>query len=368
MNKFPRNFRLLCGLSLRMFWRVLLVCALVLAAKVYHDKKTEAPDWKRFGPMPPKVTITESAERLEQKEIQRRALRLLRDKNYSELETMAAEFRKSKAMFPDGVWKLAIFYNGVAEIPEETSNFEWEDHLSTLKSWSEALPKSPTAPVALARSWSSFAWKARGSDFANTVSKQMHELFEERISRAHKILLQMPDDVERCPGYYNIMQRIALAQSWERELVDKLFETAIKAEPTYTSFYFAQLYHLMPQWYGKKGEWLTFAKTAADRVGGEEGDILYARMIANVWGFPYAPAKFFDQFPETRERTNEGFARLRKRYPDSLQISSQYCRLAGALQNLDMTKILLIQIDGRVDLTVWDRTEQYVNYYKWANY
>jgi hypothetical protein len=106
------------------------------------------------------------------------------------------------------------------------------------------IPKSPTAPVALAYGWTGFGWKARGSGTIDTVSKQMWELFQERAERGEKILMQTPPEVPRCPEHYHILQGVAVAQAWGKERYQKLFEEAIKAEPAFTSFYFGRCVYL----------------------------------------------------------------------------------------------------------------------------
>jgi hypothetical protein len=60
---------------------------------------------------------------------------------------------------------------------------------------------------------------------------------------------------------------------------DGLFEAAIAAEPSYTTFYFRKAWYLLPWWNGQEGDWEHFALASADKVGGKEGDILYARII-----------------------------------------------------------------------------------------
>jgi hypothetical protein len=369
MNSARFALRLLAYLAFHRFRLVLLLAALVFAAMAYDKKSRAVPDWRKYGPTPPKIEVFRSEESIKRTEIINRAVQMLEQKKFQELDALAAELRNSKSMEPDGRWNLSTFYEAVALLPVNTPNFEWEAHLSRLGAWTNAIPNSPTAPVALAYSWVEFAWKARGTGWGNSVSSQMWELFFERVQRAQAILKTVHEDSLACPEYYHVLQRIALAESWDRSEVDKLFVRAVQREPAFTGFYLARANYLLPRWHGAAGEWQSFAAESADKIGGSEGDMLYARIIWFLWNYPIVQQDaFFKQFPETRDRTLKGLAAIHHRYPDSLTFTSQYCRFVGALEYRDLTRHLLEKLNGRVELTVWERESRYVDYYKWAHY
>ena len=46
----------------------------------------------------------------------------------------------------------------------------------------------------------------------------------------------------------------------------------------YAFFYNNKATYLLPRWHGEEGDWQKFASREADRLGGENGDILYARI------------------------------------------------------------------------------------------
>src|SRR5204863_10147801 len=81
--------------------------------------------------------------------------------------------------------------------------------------------------------------------------------------------------------------------------------------------------YLLPRWNGEEGEWEKDLAKSADRVGGDEGDVLYAR---GVWEINhYAGSEVETAFKENKSRwtrADRGFGLVVKQFPDSLQTKS----------------------------------------------
>jgi hypothetical protein len=59
-----------------------------------------------------------------------------------------------------------------------------------VKKWTAAYPDSPTPRISLAYLYLNYAWLARGSGFANSVSESQWSLFKSRNAQAKAILLE----------------------------------------------------------------------------------------------------------------------------------------------------------------------------------
>jgi hypothetical protein len=191
--------------------------------------------------------------------------------NYDEIDRLAEKLRSEKTRLPGGVWKLLHLYEGL-RAPDRSHP---EDQIARLNAWIAARPQSITPRVALAEVYLKYAWAARGSGLADTVTDDGWRLFAERAAKAKKVLDDSTNLTPMCPEWFSKMQTVALAQDWDAERTAALFEQAIKFEPDYIYFYNAYTHYLLPKWDGKPGDDAAFAKKSADAVGGPKGDFLY---------------------------------------------------------------------------------------------
>ena len=121
----------------------------------------------------------------------------------------------------------------------------------------------------------------------------------------------------------------------------------------------------MPRWYGKPGEWEQFAADSANKLGGDEGEVLYARII---W-FLHDKKVFHNIFAESTvkwERVKRSFEALLKRYPDSLSVINEFARISCDAADWKNARDLFERINGRADAGVWASRELFLKYRKEA--
>jgi hypothetical protein len=139
-----------------------------------------------------------------------------------------------------------------------------EDAISILEHYAEQSPNSYLPSLAKADFYINYAWQARGSGYANTVSREAWAKCYERLEIAEKALLSAyelnPTD-PRAPSELIITTR---SLSNEREEVEKWFQTAIAIDPRYYRPYTNKLNYLMPKWYGSKEEMFAFARQCSE--------------------------------------------------------------------------------------------------------
>jgi hypothetical protein len=207
---------------------------------------------------------------------------LLAQEKFTELDCIADAERASKARFAGGRWKLNVFYWSLEQPEGHATEEDWSTHLGILNHWASANPLSITARVALAGAYARYAWDARGSDYADTVTQSGWKLFGQRIDKAKEILEQASTLEAKCPHWYVVMQRVALAEGWDLARATALLDQAVATEPDYYYYYREYVNYLKPQWNGKAGDAERFATRAADRVGGVKGDILYFQLATEL--------------------------------------------------------------------------------------
>src|SRR5262249_55465736 len=187
---------------------------------------------------------------------------LLMREEFAELDKVADTARASKARFPGGVWKLERFYEAITNRHGggEQTDANWQSHLALIQRWVTARPKSTTARVAFADAHLGYAWAARGNGYANTVTEQGWQLFEERVNKAKKILDESASLTPKCPYWYELMQEIARTSGADREQQRTIFEKAAAFEPLYYAYYQQYAFLLLPKWGGEPGEAEAFAE------------------------------------------------------------------------------------------------------------
>jgi hypothetical protein len=192
---------------------------------------------------------------------------------FDDLDRIADRYRREKTRLSGGEWRLRRFYTAL-DAPQQTDK-DSADHLAHLQNWTQQRSESITARVALATSLTRWAWVARGNGQANTVTPEGWRLFGERIQRAQSVLESSAKMRDMCPQWYSEMLTVGLAENWSADRMKDVFERGIQFEPDYFYLYRQYANYLLPKWDGKPGQAAEFAKSSADKVGGDVGDQVY---------------------------------------------------------------------------------------------
>jgi tetratricopeptide (TPR) repeat protein len=314
--------------------------------------------------LPFQVTIVETPEIKEVNDISNQVITLLVNKDYDKLDDLAAKYRSSKECYVNGVWKLGYFYKGL-DLSDETSDAQCEARFSDLRSWIQAKPDSITPRVALANDLVSYAWKARGSGWASTVSNDGWQLFGQRLNEAVETLNEAKSVKEECPCWWSVRLQTILGLQGDRTQYEDVFNQAIKVYPDYKPFYFKRAIYLLPRWSGSKGEWESEITKVADQIGGDNGDIFYAQA---VW-YMHDNAGFDNIFTENQlswTRVDKGFVDIEKQFPDSLAAKNERAYLGVLACDAPTARKYFDQTEGKVDLSVWNSTNDFIKFANWA--
>jgi tetratricopeptide (TPR) repeat protein len=289
---------------------------------------------------------------------------LLHQEQFDELDRIAGTDRTSKARFGGGGWKLNTLYTGLASpLQESASEADWDAHLSRLRIWMAKKPESITARIALAASYTSYAWKARGTDLADKVSDGSREVFQARLEQAQTILDNAARLKEKCPHWYKVMQTVALGQGWDRDQADELFKKAIAFEPTYSYYYRAYAYYLLPKWYGEEGETERFADAISKKVGGQEGSIIYFDIAVElICGCRNEVGLDTMSWP----RIQEGYIATEKQYGPSTLKLNQLAYIAVQMGDADVAQKAFQRIGDDWSRTIWKTEAHFVQSKSWA--
>jgi hypothetical protein len=277
---------------------------------------------------------------------------LFQQEKFTEIDRIAAEARTTKARFAGGYWKVHTIYLALEEPGAQTSagEAEWVQHLARLEKWKEQFPNSITARIALAESYNSYGWKARGGSFADQVTDEGWKLLAERAHKGQAILEEAQALREKCPEWYAAMIEIARSEEWEPDQLQALFQKAVAFEPDYYYYYRMLADSLLPKWGGEEGDAARFAAAVADGIGGKKGDLIYFEIATtlvcacdNVHGLNGL------SWP----RIKAGYSALQELYGTSISHLNEIAMMAFRAADFDYATASFSQIGDNWDKAVW---------------
>ena len=254
---------------------------------------------------------------------------LMYARDFAGLDNLATKFRESRQSLPTGRWYLDAFYSEISSLERAQSDEDWLAHIGMLKGWAKKNPNSVSAKIALIHVLRSYAWKARGGGWANSVSEDGWKLMGERMNEAEAVL----NSVEtKTPDWYSAAQTVALGQSWSKEKYDRLVQECQLKYPDYDPVVLTKTYWLQPRWNGEEGEAEKYVESEASKRSTTDGDILYAR--CTLW----LDRQLGDVFKETGmkwARTKKGLLALRQKFPKSMTLFGETSILALEENDMD---------------------------------
>jgi hypothetical protein len=307
-----------------------MVAMATLLAAFFHGAGAFASDGKAQGAASPcafsdaQFDTTTDVRALD--EYRTAIAQLLKQEKFADLDCLADAARAGKTRFSGGGWKLRNIYIGLdSPQPGHPTQEDWLRHMELVQLWGKRNPSSVAAPIALAESYASYAWDARGDGFSNSVSESGRRLFGERMAKGKAILDENSALAGKCPDWYIAMQKVAEGQSWDLPRVTALFQQAVKFEPDYSYYYRIYSNYLLPKWSGEEGDAARFAEDTANQVGGKAGDILYFQIAEGILCACQEPE--FDHF--SWPRLQSGFAALEKKYGVSMFLVNSFALMAS---------------------------------------
>ena len=285
--------------------------------------------------------------------------------DYDALEKLAEEGRSAEGTWPNGDWRVVPVYVGL-ELGANEDDSGWLARQKAIEAWVQACPESITARVALARHLVDYAWKARGGGYANTVSDEAEKLFEERLHQAAAVLKEAGDLKAKCPVYWTTVMKVALGLGIPREQYNRIFQAATKAYPDYTPIYVQRGIFLQPRWYGAGEEWVADLAKSADKVGGEDGDMLYAQVAWAEKGYSSEKNIFETNTNLSWERIDRGCSAFERKFPDSLEAIHMHGHLAALAGDGKTAKTCLLKTEGKVTLWAWESKGEFIDFANWA--
>ncbi|WDQ18237.1 hypothetical protein [Rhodopirellula sp. P2] len=155
-----------------------------------------------------------------------------------------------------------------------------------LKRAGERMPRSIVIPMLRAQHHRDLAWKARGTGFVNTVSKDGMRVFHEQLGVALEHLKPLLKKQQPATRVFSLALGISMGLSAPKSAVGELTKRAMQSPAKGSlSVHSSAVTYLLPRWYGNPGDFENYIEAVCDQLGGAEGDAMYSRLMVSTARF-----------------------------------------------------------------------------------
>jgi hypothetical protein len=289
-------------------------------------------------------------------------------KDYDALDNAARQNRVPTARFSGGTWKVWGFYEGLNEPPTGSgaTDDDWKAQIGALRAWGAARPQSAAARIALADAYMGWGWKARGTGYANTVSDEGWQLYNDRQALAASVLVDAAKLKDKSPYWFSVMAYVALAQGWSKSQAKELLDAAIAFEPRYYHAYRQYANFLLPKWYGEEGDAQAFAEQVSTQIGGEEGDFVYFEIATTIACGCNTSDGRVELQSMSWPRVKSGYAAMEHLYGDASLKTNRFAYLAVVENDRPTAEAAFAVIGNNWDRRAWPDQAYFVKARAWA--
>jgi len=282
------------------------------------------------------------------------------------LETLAAELRKYKPIDKSAENMLEEFYAGLITVRQWKSPACQANFAKLMGNWRKAYPQSPAPLIALADAEVDYAWQARGSGYARSVTEDGWRGFREHLKKASVLLEEAGAMDVKDPAVYATMIQVAMGQSLGDDETRAFYDKGAAIDDTYVLLHKNYLYSLLPKWGGAPGAAESFIEEVSKKEDKEAGDRMYAALISRLAAQNMENPGIVSSL--SWSRAEEGFQLLEKKFPDTDFYLNRHCFIACAFQDQKRAKELFAQIGENPNYDAWqDGAGCYKACKRWAD-
>jgi len=231
------------------------------------------------------------------------------------------------------------------------------DRLVLVEKVMTMLEKSPhpksLALSALGSEMINYAWDARGSGYANTVTPEGWKLFRERIGLARKLLEEAWKlDQTNCEAA-TWMLTVIMAQSRPRDEMELWFKRAMKLDPCNKRACIQKMNYLDPKWNGSINEMLEFGHELAKQGNWAGGlplmleDAYWTIAFKSPLAKPPVPDPLWFNQPEIWKDVQPIYEEKLRRAPESRLWRTKYMVVAAWTEHWDVANEQLQKLNGK---------------------
>jgi membrane associated rhomboid family serine protease len=276
--------------------------------------------------------------------------------DYAKLDSLLRRAATSLADLSDGGSTLDGLVLGLDDL-FEYGPLDITQALARTSDWRRAVPGSVAADLAEIQVFESWAWSARGTGGANSVSPQAWALFGHRAALAAAGLQDVQERAASNPVWYQLSLSVGTDRSVGVEKLRAIFNAGAKQAPAYLPLYRGMLRILMPRWFGSYEKVDRFIEEVTDQQASADRDVvLYARLYWTYDSLERGDVNIFNDALAVWPLMKHGFRQMMKRYPSSDAVLNAFVKFACAGEDRQTYRELRPLIERRRAPGVWSNT------------
>jgi tetratricopeptide (TPR) repeat protein len=284
---------------------------------------------------------------------------LLKAEQFQEIEKQLAEAYKSKSVDENGDYKIYSLY---AQFIPESREKDWafEQLLPKFSNWVTQYPDSHFANTSAGIFYLNYAWHARGSGYASSITPKGRGLFHERMRIAGEYFTKAYEqDANESSAPCNMITvaKINPAYSGNKNFKE-WYNLAVQANPNDPAPHWSMFGYLAPKWGGSYEEQFELARSVFRRAPKNSSAPV---ILSNVHWQIYQENNDPDYFKnkEVWEELKAVYSELIRRFPESIIFHNRYARTAYLAGDQEIAKREFEVIGDNWDREVWGTQEDF---------
>lgn len=226
-----------------------------------------------------------------------------------------------------------------------TVNYDYAMKLNGF--WKETYPDSIAAKICEAELLASWAYQARGTGYANTVSEQNMKLFRERNIKAAGIYEEVLKTEDR--AFLSIDMARCLILSGDPKRGFGILQEVIEKDPQNSHAIRTFAYYLLPRWFGKTGDLKTLMDMVHKASPKEIGAAGKTHVICAVLAYEKEP---FFETEITWKDAKQAFEDRLKQDSSNDWVRSHYAYAAYYARDHATAKKLVKALGDKLDVSI----------------
>jgi membrane associated rhomboid family serine protease len=276
--------------------------------------------------------------------------------DFEHLESLMNRYAETLEDLPDGSSRIEGLIAGLENL-FSFGGLTTDEVFGGTADWRRTVKGSVLAELVEAMAFVDWAYAARGTGSADTISSRNMALYAYRAEMAAAALSALKDRAAMYPLWYTLSMDVVVDQAKDKEKAKEqlrsLFDQGVKIAPKYRALYGRMLRILMPRWFGSYEEADQFINAIYAQTAATRGYERYAELYSMYARREGDDLDLFRDTPAFWSGMRAGYLGLVKRYPKSDAVLNSFANFACRAGDKTEYKRLRSVIDKRISATSW---------------
>lgn len=228
-------------------------------------------------------------------------------------------------------------------------------------------PDNSLMRIALFHAYNRLAFQLRGEGFANTVTEEGWKGFSDNMQKAWATLLPVLQQEKFPPEVLVCGVLLARNTQQDKAFVDQIIGRALQECPRYSRIFCEESFARLPRWGGNIDDAEKLAANVANTIGGEDGDMAYAKVFNHLLN-AVRWEDLFNQYGFDSDRIMKGYLRWNEVSRDS-EVANAALAFASRTKDGDAALEIFKRFEERGDIPSYKYWgQQYVSFYKFPEW